>query len=116
LKTGTELRVFRRDAKQPVQAIMDEANDERLVVVVKNEQTAIPKEDIDRVDYRPPQSGSRLKSESKVTTEVPGARADLPVPKRSGGEPRSVSSGLSIGSKPGFETVYRRKIGLPAPK
>jgi hypothetical protein len=109
LKGGTEIRVFRRDAKQPVNAKMDEANDERLVLVVKNEQTSIAKEDIDRVDFRP--AGSRVKSESKVTTETPGAKADLPAPKVSAGEPRSVSSGLSIGSKPDFETVYRRRQG-----
>ena len=32
---------------------MDEANDERLVVVIKNEEQAIPKDDIDRIDFRP---------------------------------------------------------------
>jgi hypothetical protein len=110
LRSGTEIRVLKRDAKQPVIARMDEANDERLVLVVKNEQTAIPKEDIERVDYRPA-GGSRVKSESKVTTEVPGARRDVPAPKMSAGEPRSVSSGLRIGSRPDFETVYRRKPG-----
>ena len=108
IKTGTEIRVFRRDAKQPIVAKMDEANDERLVLVLKNEQTAIPKSEIDRLDARPA-AASRVKSESKVTTEVPGAKADVPAPKLSAGEPRSVSSGVSIGSKPDFETVYRRR-------
>jgi hypothetical protein len=116
LETGSELRVYRRDAKQLIRATMDEANDERIVVVVNDAQTAISKEEIERIDYRPPQTGSRVKAESKVTREVPGARADLPIPKMSGGEPRSVSSGVSIGSRPGFQTVYRRKIGLPAPR
>ena len=109
LKGGTEIRVFKRDTKEPILAKMDEANEERLVLVVKNGQTAIAREDIERVDYRP--EGSRVKSESKVTSEVPGAKADLPAPKAGAGEPRSVSSGLSIGSRPGFETVYRRRPG-----
>ena len=31
LRSGTEIRVFRRDAKEPIAAKMDEANDERIV-------------------------------------------------------------------------------------
>src|SRR5690349_21609000 len=67
LKTGTELRIFKREAKQPVLATMDEANDERIVVVVKNEQIAIAKADIDRLDYRPPRTGSKM---TKTTTST----------------------------------------------
>jgi hypothetical protein len=39
--------------RSPVMAQMDEANEERILVVVKNEQVSIPKEQIDRVDARP---------------------------------------------------------------
>ena len=47
LKTGTELRVYKKAAKQPVSALFDEATDTNLIVVIKNEQLAIPKDDID---------------------------------------------------------------------
>ena len=119
LKTGTELRIFKTKAKQPILAKMDELTDESLVVIVKNEQTAIPKEEIDRIDYRPPQTGSRVTRESKTTTTT----TDLPEPVGPRPTPgasvpgMSSSSGVSIGSKPDFETIYRRAPTLPpAPK
>ena len=115
LKSGTELRIFKKGAAQPVLARMDEANDERVVVVVKNEQTAIPKDQIERLDRRPEQKGSRVRTESKVTTEQPGARADLPMPKSGSAQGTSTSSGVTIGGKPDFETIYRRRPALPPP-
>jgi len=36
-------------------AQMDELTDENLVVIVNTTQTAIPKDQIDRIDTRPPQ-------------------------------------------------------------
>src|SRR5580658_5279009 len=53
LKTGAELRVFKKGAAQPVLAQMDELTDENLVVIVKKTQMAIPKNQIDRLDARP---------------------------------------------------------------
>ena len=53
LKTGTELRIIKKGARQPLIGTMDEANDERLIVVIKNEEIAIQKDDIDRIDFRP---------------------------------------------------------------
>src|ERR1700734_2058170 len=53
LKSRAELRVYKKGAREPINATYDDANDERLIVVVKNEQVAIPKEDIDRLDARP---------------------------------------------------------------
>ncbi|MGI8991212.1 MAG: hypothetical protein ACR2I2_16735 [Bryobacteraceae bacterium] len=108
LKTGTELRVLKKGAKQPVAAKMDEATDENLIVILKNEQVAIAKSDIERIDYRPAKSG-RVTKETKTTTEVPGEKG--PVLGRAPGKngpTTSTSSGISIGSKPDFETIYRR--------
>lgn len=109
LKSGTELRIQKKDARQPLLAQMDEANDERIVVVVKNEQLAIPKEDIDRIDYRP-KGGSRVVRESKVNNSGPGK--PNPSDQRIGGSvpgpSQSASSSLTFGSKPDFETIYRR--------
>src|SRR6202158_1363193 len=73
LKTGTELRIFKTGAKQPILAMMDEATDDRLVIVVKKEQMAIDKDEIDRIDYRPAKSGGpRVTKETRTTVEPPG--------------------------------------------
>lgn len=117
IRSGTELRIFRRDVKQPLLAKMDEATDERLSVVVKDRQVAIPRAEVDRVDARP-QGGSRVVRESKVTSQMPDAKDVAPAgpaPGKPTGPSTNVSSGLSIGSKPDFETVYRRAIGKPKP-
>jgi hypothetical protein len=109
IKSGAEVRILKRDAKQPVLARFDEARDDSIVVVVKNEQVAIAKDDIERIDARPSGS-SRVKTESKTTTTGPEKQPATPVPNRSPGPSTSVSSGISVGSKPGFETVYRRPV------
>src|SRR5262245_9921175 len=106
IKGGTELRVFRKGSSQPLLVKMDEATDERLVIVNKNEQTSIPREDIDRIDARP--SNKRpVAKETKVTNEITN-----PDPKGATGS-SGVSTGYSIGGKPDFETVYRRPATLP---
>ena|ERR1017187_3174945 len=116
LKTGTELRVYKKGAAQPLLVKMDELTDDNLVVINKNEQTAIPRDLIDRVDYRP--SGkSRLTKETttKVSDGVGDPKAVIPGPQQQGtpGPSTSTSSNVSIGGKPDFETVYKRAVGAP---
>jgi hypothetical protein len=109
LKTGTELRVFKKGAAHPLLVKMDELTDDNLVVINKNEQTAIPRDQIDRVDYRP--SGKRVTKENttKVNDGVGDPKAVIPGPNPGpAGPSTSTSSGLSIGSKPDFETIYKR--------
>jgi hypothetical protein len=103
IKSGAELRVFKKGAAQPLLVKMDEATGERLLIVNKNEQTSIAKEDIDRIDARP--TGKR--PVTKETKETTGGSTTDP---RSGipGSTASSSTGYSIGGKPEFETVYRR--------
>jgi hypothetical protein len=119
LKTGTELRVYKKGSAQPLLVKMDELTDENLVVINKNEQTAIARDLIDRIDYRPT-GKSRVTRESKTTTTDatgdPKAVIPGPNPRGGGGPTTSSSSGLSIGSKPDFETAYRRPTGAPPPK
>ena len=111
LRSGTEVRIFKKSSKQPVIAKVDEATDENLVVVLKNEQVAIPKEDIDRLDARP-SAGSRITRESKTTSEMK-TDSGRRTPGDNAGPTMSSSSNVSIGSKPDFETVYQRTAGGP---
>lgn len=110
LKSRAELRIYKKGAREPITATFDDANDERLIVVVKNEQVAIPKEDIDRLDARPA-AGPRKVSVDKTEKITPPD----PVPNpRSGpaGPGESTSSNVSFGgSKGDFETIYRRTAG-----
>ena len=110
LKTGAEIRVFKKGSMQPLLAQMDELTDENLIVIVKKTQTAIPKEQIDRIDARPI-AGSRVTKETTTKETYGDAKAgaqstpDVPV--------TTTSSSVSVGSKPDFETVYRRPVGGP---
>jgi len=114
LKSGVELRIYEKGQKQPVLARLDEARENSLVVVVKNEQTAIDKEDIDRIDYRTPQTGSRVKPEFKTTTEGPERESRVSrLPQHPPGRYRTTSGGLSLHSGPPFETIYRREPTTP---
>ena len=109
LKSGTELRIYKNGAKQPILARFDEATEDQLRIATKNEQLAIAKQDVDRVDYRPAQPGGRVTRQTRTTTDDPAAAK--PVPGTPGSRPApssSSSSSLSVGSKPDFETVYRR--------
>src|ERR1700723_3555156 len=74
LKTGAELRVYKKGANQPVLAQMDELTDENLIVIVKKTQTAIPKDQIDRIDARPT-SGSRVTKETTTKETPPDSKA-----------------------------------------
>src|ERR1700730_15638675 len=69
LKTGTELRIIKIGAKQPVVAKMDELTDENLLVIVKNEQTAIPRDQIERIDSRPAGKSTRITNDSKTISD-----------------------------------------------
>lgn len=119
LKTGTELRVYKVGVTQPVIVKMDELTDENLIIINKNEQSAIPRDQVDRVDARPTgKSRVTTQSTSKVNDGVGDPKAVIPGPNQQGnpGPSTSTSSGLSVGSKPDFETVYRRPTGAPAKK
>jgi hypothetical protein len=115
LKTGTEVRIFKKGSMQPVLAQMDELTDENLLVILKKEQAAIPREQIDRIDARPSQPGGRVKVNSETKTTEPDTR---PGPPGHGSQTpgTSTTSGLSIGSKPDFETIYRRPSPRPPQK
>jgi len=112
LKTGTELQVYKRGSVQPLAVKMDELTDQNLIVINKNAQTAILRDDIDRIDARP--SGkTRTVNETKVNEKnaATDPRSTIPGPNSPPGAMSPPTSGASSGvtwSKPGFEIVYRR--------
>lgn len=111
LKSGTELQVYRVGAVKPIEAKFDEARDDTLVVVVKNEQRAIPKSEIERIDYRP--GGRTITKETKRTNTQPDATPPAGMNHGPNIPGDGWSSGVTV-TKPGFETIYRRRS--PAPK
>ena len=108
VKAGAEIRVVKTTGGAPVLAKLGDVTDESLIVVLKNEQVAIPREQIERVDARPT-GGSKVTKETRVTNGL----ENPPPPKpptpydRPGGPSGSSSTGVSFG-KAGFEPVYRR--------
>ena len=111
LKSGSELRIYKRGASQPIIATMDEANDERLIAVVKNEQIAFAKADIDRIDARPETKGGRMMKTTTTTTTELHDKVAAPGPQGQLGPSTSTSTGFSNRPKPDFETIYRRVVG-----
>ena len=111
LKSGTEIRIYKKGVSQPILAKAGDATDDKLIIVLKNQETAIDKKDIERVDARP-QGGKRTKVESKATNNEPTAQpVDGVRPENYPKPGSSYSSGMSVGSKPDFETVYQRRAG-----
>ena len=117
LKSGAELRVYKRGTAQPLTVKFDELTDENLLVVNKNAQVAIPRDEIDRIDARPTGKRSVTKETTNKTAESTAAsdpRSTIPGPDQprggaGGGTSSSSSTNVSFGGKPDFETVYRRQ-------
>lgn len=113
LKSGTEIRVIKKGSTQPLIGKFDEADADRLILVVKTEQLAVAKDQIDRVDYRP--TAKRVTVNGKTTQDDPAAakepRAGMNHEPEGGG--MNSTAGVSVGSRPDFETVYRRALGAP---
>jgi hypothetical protein len=111
LKSGTEIRIYRAGAPDPIEAKLDEATDEHIAFVVKKEQKSMRKDQVVRLDYRP-KPGSRT-TETKTTNTPPdttppaGMAHGAPVPGQSS------STNVTFG-KPGWETLYRRTAHAPA--
>ena len=115
LKSGTELRVYKKGSAQPLLVKMGELNDDNLVVIDKNKETAIARDLIDRVDYRPSGKSRVTKENStRVTNGVGDPKAVIPGGMNGATTPTTTtSSNVSIGSKPDFETIFRRPPSPP---
>jgi hypothetical protein len=108
LKSRQELRVYKKGSSEPVNAVFADANEDRLIVVVKNKEVAIPRQEIDRIDARPA-------AKTPVTRETTEKTVDpdyRPRPPHGDDVPgSSVGSNISFGGKGAFETIYRRPPG-----
>ena len=94
-------------------AQMDELTDENLIVLVKKTETAIPKDQIDRIDARP-MGGSRVTKETTTKETPPDSKAAAEAGSAGpAGPTTSTTTSVSFGGKPDFETVYRRPVGAP---
>ena len=118
LKTGTELRVYKKGAAQPLLVKMDELTDDNLVVINKNEQTAIPRDQIDRVDYRPSGKSRHQgkhhqgqRRSGRPESRDPGSQRQDP-PARPPPRPAACRSAR----KPDFETIFSVPRRLPRRK
>ena len=122
LPSGSDLKIYQRGSIQPKLAKYADMTESSLVVLVKNEQVAIAKEGIDRVEARPPakKGGKKVIQETRVddparpSTDVgphgPTAGLQRDVPGPSG---YSSSTSVVYGDKGEFSTVYRRAAGAP---
>ncbi len=112
LSSHSELRIFKNGQREPITATFAEANDERMVVVVKNQEVSIPKTDIDHIDARPAKTPRKVNVATSAK-ETPPDYTPHPV-----GEPplpgTSSSSNVSFsGGSKDFETIFRRSDGEP---
>jgi hypothetical protein len=98
----------------PILAKMEEANPDSLIIVLKNEELAIPKDQIDRIDYRPLKTGGRVTKETRSTVETADAKTAAESPNNVPGETTSSSTNYVFNSQPDFQTIYRRPP--PEPK
>jgi hypothetical protein len=116
LATGSELRIYRGGLKKPLEAKMGEATEDRLVILLKNEQTSIERQEIDRIEWRSGKSSVRREvSSSTDSGKVAGSGVpDLPGQTTSGPSGSS-SSSITYSGKGKFELIYvRPKAGPPA--
>ena len=109
LKSGTELRIYKRGTAEPVMATMQEATEERVVILLKRELTSVRRVDIDRLDQRP-RTRQRVTTQTSAVIRAAGnpARSEERIGSSATPSSTSTMGTLTINSKPEFETVYRR--------
>jgi hypothetical protein len=109
LPNRSELRIYRKGEKSPMNAILADASADAIVVVAKDRQLTVHKEEIDRLDARPPAKPSK----PQVTTTSKQNDPDYtpqPGPGHTAVPTTSSSSSMSFGSNKGeFRTVYTRR-------
>jgi hypothetical protein len=112
LKSGGEVRILKAGSPQPLLGTLDEAREDNVVVVVKNEEIAIPRDQILRLDYRTRQTGKHVTTKETRETETP-PDPNAVSPRDRSTPSTSESTTYSFGSKPDFRTIYRRTASMP---
>ena len=113
LRTGTELKIYERGSSQPRLAKFSDTTDESLLVVLQNEQVSIPRDRIDRIDYRPlkkdaPKTTTQTKLDDPAAPSSSGPQGPLAPRHSDSGIPGS-SSTTSVSLSSGeYQTIYRR--------
>lgn len=104
---------YKKGSAQPLLAKFGDAHEDSLLIVVKNSEVAVPKDQIDRIDYRPARPGGHVVKETKTTEEDPTKAKEPPAGMngRQEGVGSSTSTSVNFQGKPDFETIYRRPVG-----
>jgi hypothetical protein len=110
IKSGTEVRIVRKGVTKPIEAKFDEARETSLVVVVKNEQVAIPRDEVERLEARTEKP--RVTTDTKTGTTNPDERPPMGMNHGANVPSQTYSSGVSLG-KPEYQVVYRKPLGAP---
>jgi hypothetical protein len=112
LKGGSDLRVYKTGSAIPIAAEFADLNEDNLIVVIKNTETAIPKIEIDRIDARP-KGGSRMHTETTQSEKAPDQTS--PNPREQTHPSTDSNASVQFGSKGDFQTVYRKTASAPKP-
>ena len=112
VESGSEVRIYKTGKKKPVEGKFERASGESVVVLLKDAQVSIPKEQVERVDWRPVRSGSGVAME---TARNVGSKEDSITgrSKNSKLPPQSTATGIKIRPWVGYETIYRRAEAPP---
>ncbi len=106
LKSGAELRIYKLNSKDPLLAKFDHAGDESLVVITRNGQVSVLKQEIDRIERRR-EPRRPLVKETRTDRKVAAKGAET-TSNTIPGATTTVKTGLDIPSKAAFETIYDR--------
>ena len=124
LPSGSSLKIYERGSAQPKFAEYADVTGSSLIIIVKNEQVAISKDAIDRIEARPPAKKGEKKLVQSTRVNDPaqpsadaGPHGPTAGPQLGGPGTPSYSSSASVvyGDKGDFVTVYRRASG-PTPQ
>lgn len=112
MESGSDVRVYRSGKKKPVEGKFEQASAESVVVLLKNAQVSIPREQVERVDWRPARNGGGVAMETgrHVGTREAAATGRS---KDSNLPPRSTVTGIKIRPWVSYETIYRRAEAPP---
>jgi hypothetical protein len=114
LSDRSELRIYQKGRKNPLDATLADATEDHLVVVAKNKQLTIAKDDIDRIDARPA-ADKKKPTVTKTQTSSDPDYTPQGHPDTGPALPGTSSSGgVSFGGNKGdFKTVYTRPPAAP---